>query len=164
MRTIVHQGHYLTLSTEEVDGHLYERVSMRSGVRVIPIQDKKILFIKEYRKHEKRSRLKLISGWVDKDHVSTLDIAKEELREEVSMEAGEWSLFHTHHTSNGTIEEHVDYFIAKELHGLPKQVNPDNDIVEEQIWLDQEEFVDRVRVREILWDKDVVVVWMLIAQ
>ena len=48
MRKIIHGGKYLTMSTEDIDGHLYERVTLRPGVKVIAIQDNKFLFIKEY--------------------------------------------------------------------------------------------------------------------
>lgn len=76
MRKNVFEGKYLTMSTEDINGHIYERVNMRAGVRVVPVEDDKILFIKEYRQHEQKSRLKLIGGWVDKKDKTPLEIAK----------------------------------------------------------------------------------------
>ncbi|HIP50374.1 MAG TPA: hypothetical protein EYG99_02900 [Candidatus Pacebacteria bacterium] len=160
MRKIVYRGKYLTMSTEEIDGHIYERVSVRSGIRVLPIRNGKILFIREYRKHEQGSRLKLIGGWVDKKNKTSLEIAKEELSEEVSMKANDWELFYTYKTLNGTIEEEVDYFIASDLEKLPPQKNPDSDIVEEIIFLSELELKEKLREKEILWDKDITVALM----
>ncbi len=161
MRKIVYKGKYLTMSTEEIDGHIYERVSVRSGIRVLPVKDDKILFIREFRKHEGSSRLKLIGGWVDKENKSPLEIAKEELKEEVSMKASDWELFYTYEIPNGTIEESVDYFIAKDLEELPPQENPDSDIVEDVMFLGENEFKEKLQAKELRWDKDVVVALML---
>jgi len=38
MRKIVYRGKYLAMFTEEIDGHIYERVSVCSGIRVLPIK------------------------------------------------------------------------------------------------------------------------------
>jgi len=160
MRQIVYSGQYLTMSIEAVDGHVYERVTLRSGIRVIPVQDNKVLFIREYRTHEKITRLKLIGGWIDKEGKTALKIAQDELREEVSLKAKDWSLFYTYNTPNQTIEEKVDYFIAKDLTQLPKQKNPDSDIVEEIVFLTEEDVKNKLSKKEILWDRDMVVVMM----
>jgi len=124
------------------------------------LRNGKILFIREYRKHEQGSRLKLIGGWVDKKNKTSLEIAKEELSEEVSMKANDWELFYTYKTLNGTIEEEVDYFIASDLEKLPPQKNPDSDIVEEIIFLSELELKEKLREKEILWDKDITVALM----
>ena len=124
------------------------------------LRNGKILFIREYRKHEQGSRLKLIGGWVDKKNKTSLEIAKEELSEEVSMKANNWELFYTYKTPNGTIEEKVDYFIASNLEELPPQKNPDSDIVEEIIFLSELELKEKLREKEILWDKDITVALM----
>jgi len=160
MRKIIHRGKYLTMSTEEIDGHLYERVTMRPGVAVLPIKDDKVMFIKEYRTHEKRSSLKLISGWVDKENKTILEIAKEELKEEASMKAENWKLFYKYDTTNFTIEEKKSYFIAENLQKLPPQNNPDNDIVEEVIFLNEKEVKEKLLTKELLWSKDFLVVLM----
>ena len=148
------------MSTEDVDGHIYERVSVRSGVRVLPIENGKMLFIKEFRKHEGKARLKLIGGWRDKEDLTSLEIAKEELREEISMKARNWSKFYTYETPSGTIEESVDYFVAQDLEKLPPQKNPDSDIVEEIIFLNKLELKEKLKAREIMWDKDITVALM----
>jgi len=160
MRKTIYQGKYITMSTETIANHIYERVTLRPGIKIIPIKNNKILFIKEYRQHEKSSRLKLVSGWVDKKNKSVLKIAKDELREEASYQAKKWSLFHTRQTPNQTIESHTDYFLAKGLTKLPQQKNPDNDIVEEVIFLTKNAIIKKLRQKKITWDDDIAVVLM----
>ncbi len=160
MRKIIHQGKYLTMSTEEIDGHLYERVTMRPGLAILPVKNDKILFIKEYRTHEKKSSLKLISGWVDKEDKTTLETAQEELREEASMEAEKWELFYEYNTTNFTIEEKKSYFIAENLQKLPPQKNPDTNLVEEIVFLNEKEIKEKLLTKELLWSKDFLVVLM----
>jgi hypothetical protein len=46
MRKIIHQGKYLTLSTENIQNHLYERATLRPGVKIIAIHQDKFLLIK----------------------------------------------------------------------------------------------------------------------
>ena len=83
------------------------------------------------------------------------------MREEIFMKANNWELFYTYEMPNGTIEEKVDYFIAKDLDKLPPQENPDSDIVEEIVFLGEKELKEKLLKKEILWDKDVTVALML---
>ena len=161
MREIVYRGKYLTMSLEKIGDNVYERVTLRSGIRVIPVDESgKVLFIREFRTHEKKSRLKLVGGWMDKEGLTSLEVAKEELREEVSLRARKWKLFHTHNTANATVEERVDYFVAEDLEKMEKQSNPDSDVVEEIIFLDRDGFLEKLKQKEIIWDKDVAVLFM----
>ncbi len=161
MKRIIYTGNYLKLSEENINNHIYERVMIRNGVRVIPIKDNKILFIKEYKPHENKSSIKLISGWMDKEQKSPLLTAKEELIEEVSMQADKWNLFYKYDSTNSTVEETVFYFTAKKITTLEKQDNPDNDIVEEIIFLSEKDFVRKLEKKEIQWGKDIAVLFML---
>jgi ADP-ribose pyrophosphatase len=160
MRKIIYQGEYLTMSTENIAGHIYERVALRPGVKILAIKNNKILFIKEYRTHEKSARWKLVSGWVDKKNKTTLEIAKEELREEASYRANNWRLFHQHNTPNQTIEQSVSYFLATDLKLLSKQKNPDSNIVEEITFLNKNEVIEKLQKKEIYWDEDMAVLLM----
>lgn len=161
MKKIIYHGKYLKLSEENIAGHIYERVSIRNGIRILPMENNKIIFIKEYRKHENKSSIKLISGWIDKKSKSALTIAKEELKEEASMKAKYWETFYIYNTNNSTVEENITYFIAKELTKLKKQINPDHDIVEEIVALTELDLLKKLRAKEILWGKDITVVLML---
>ena len=160
MRKIIYRGKYLTMSTENIDGHIYERVTLRPGVKILAIQDDKILFIKEYRTHEKSARWKLVSGWIDKEDKTTLEIAQEELREETSYQANNWKLFHEYYTPNQTIEQRASYFLATDLKLLPKQKNPDSNVVEKIVFLNKNEIIKKLQKEEIYWDEDMAVVWM----
>jgi 8-oxo-dGTP pyrophosphatase MutT (NUDIX family) len=164
MRKIIHQGKYLTLSTENIQNHLYERATLRPGVKIIAIHQDKFLLIKEYRLHEKKSCLKLVSGWQDKDNKTSLEIAQEELQEEAGYQADNWKLFHRHQTPNNTIEEKVDYFIATNLHRLSRHSNPDNDTVEEVLFLSKEELLQKIDTKQILWDTDTAVLLIYLWQ
>lgn len=62
MREIKYKGNYMEVSEENIDGHIYERVKLLPGVIVIPVRDGEILFMREFRKHENISRIKLVSG------------------------------------------------------------------------------------------------------
>ncbi len=160
MRKIIHQGKYLTMSTEEISGHLYERVIMRPGIAILPIKDDKIMFIKEYRPHEGTSSLRLLGGWIDKEGKTTLEIAQEELKEEASMKAEKWKLFYQYDTTNFTVEERKSYFVAENLQKLSPQQNPDNDTVEEIIFLNEKGVKEKLLTKELLWNKDFLVVLM----
>ncbi len=162
MKEIKYKGKYLQITEEDIDGHIYERVRLKSGVRILPVRDNKILFIKEYRPIEKKSSLKLISGWVDKADKTILEIAKEELKEEVSMEAEKWKEFYCRNTDNHTVENKVTYFIAEDVKELKEKVeNPDNDIIEEVMWLDEKKFWELLEEDKIHWFSDNLVVAML---
>ncbi|MCI5050689.1 MAG: NUDIX domain-containing protein [Candidatus Pacebacteria bacterium] len=126
MKEIKYQGNYLTLSEEVINNHVYERVSLRPGVHVMPVKNEKILLMHEYRPHEKKSRWKLVSGWVDKEHMSPLDHAKEELAEEVGMQAKNWSELYNTHFPNATINGNTYYFLCSEVSELEIKIeNPD---------------------------------------
>lgn len=126
MKEIKYQGKYLTITEEIINNHTYERVSLRPGVHVMPVDRNKILLMNEFRPHEKAARWKLVSGWVDKEHLSPLDHAKEELAEEVGMQAEEWQeVYNTIHP-NGTVNANTYYFICKNITELEKKIeNPD---------------------------------------
>ena len=145
------------MSTENIAGHIYERVTLKSGVKIIAIKNNKFLFIKEYRTHEKTSRLKLVSGWSDKPSKTTLEIAQEELREEACYKAKKWSLFHTSQNIGQTVEFPISYFVAEDLTLLAPQKNPDSDIVEEVVFLGHKELKEKLLDKKILWDEDVAV-------
>ena len=164
MRKIIFQGKYLTLTVEEINGHLYERVRLRPGLKIIAENQGKFLFIKEFRTHEKAARWKLVSGWLDKEGKTPLEVAQEELREEVSYRANKWKLFYRRQTPNHTIELDTYYFVAQDLATLPPQTNPDSDRVEKIAWLTAEEIKQKLRQREIDWDEDMAVMLMYLEE
>jgi len=164
MRKIVYKGNFLEVSEESREGwdHPYERVKIRSGVKILPVKDDKILFIREYRVAEQETAIKLISGWMDKEGKSPIQIAKEELAEEVGMKAEKWWEFHHMNTDNFTIENKVWYLVAENVEELEvKPENPDHDIIEEVLWLTEEEFWKMADKKNINWFSDNFVAAML---
>ena len=162
MKKIKYKGKFLELSEEYVNNKAYERVKLRPGVKVLPVKDNKILFIREFRVYEKHTSIKLISGWMDKEGKSPLEISKEELAEEASMEAEKWTEFHYMNTDNFTVENKVWYYIANNVKELKEKVkNPDHDIVEELLWLSEEEFWEMCDRQDIPWFSDNFVAAML---
>lgn len=161
MKEIKYKGKYLEMSEENIGGHIYERVKLRAGVAVIPVKGDKILFIREYRKHEGKSKIRLVSGWMDKEGFSSLQVAKEELSEEVNMKAEKWELFYTSGIVNGTVESQIDYFIAEDISKTEQEVqNPDGDVVEEIFWMTEKEYMEKIEKREIEWSEKSTVAMM----
>lgn len=162
MKITKYKGNFLEITEEDMEGHIYERVRLRSGVKVLPIKDNKILFIREFRVHEKESSIKLISGWMDKDGKTSLEIAKDELAEEAGFQTDKWEEFHCMNTDNFTVENKISYFIAENIEPLVKKIeNPDHDIVEEILWLTESEFWEMADKKEINWFSDNFVAAML---
>ena len=162
MKKIVYKGKFLEVSEEYFNGKPYERVKLRPGIKVLPVKDNKILFIREYRVIEQQTSVKLISGWMDKEGKSPLEIAKEELAEEAGLEAEKWYEFHYMNTDNFTVENKVWYYVAENPKELEEKIeNPDHDIVEELLWLSEEEFWKMCDRNEINWFSDNFVAAML---
>ncbi len=142
MRRIVYQGNYITVSEEEISGHLYERVSLRDGVHIIPYDEEKgILLIREYRVHEKGERWKFVSGWVDKKGKSLLEHAKEELAEELGLQAGKWTLLYQEKNKNATCSTSLHVYLCEEISPLKeKSKNPDSGEILEMKWFNFQDF------------------------
>jgi len=126
MKEIKYQGNYITVTEEEINGHIYERAQLREGVRVIPIQNNKVLLMSEFRPHEKDYRWKLVSGWCDKEKRSPLEHAQEELAEELGMQAENWKEFFNSILPNATLSPSTHYFLCENISELEEKVeNPD---------------------------------------
>ena len=155
MKEIKYKGKYLEITEENIKGHIFERVLLRPGVRVYPVKDGKILLINEFRSHEGRARWKFIGGWVDKSGKTELEIAKEELLEEVGMESGKWEQFHVFDTGDSTVGIKSTYFIVKNPTQVEKPpVNPDHDVIKEIKWVSLDDLWEMIDRKELLWDYD----------
>lgn len=141
----------MTLTEERLENHTYERVHLRSGVFVIPMNEKReILLIKEKRKHEGEIRWKIITGWVDKKHVDPEQIAREELAEEAQMQCQEMQQVYEVPRSKQTISTHEYYYIAKNCSDLAVPINnPDGDIVLDMKWVSESEYLELIDSQEI---------------
>ena len=118
---------------------------------------KKILLIKEYRKQYKMEIWKFVSGGMDKPHLDSLDTAKEELAEEIKMEANEWSLYHQFDKTFSSVN--IYYYIATNPTLMENPIpNPDeDDIIVEQKWVSLDELWVMVDAKELIWKESVLV-------
>jgi len=151
----VYKGNYITVTEEMMGDHTYERMVLRPGVCVIPAKDGEILLIKEFRAHEKGARWKAVSGWMDKDGLDNLTIAKEELAEEVGMAAENWEKLPHFDIVDKTISIETSYFIAHDPYLLedPPE-NPDHDEIEQLRWVSLRAYEIMLENGEMMWDRD----------
>src|SRR5581483_3525340 len=132
-----------------------ERVVLRPGVRVYPVKEDAVLMIHEFRNHEGVTRWKFIGGWMDKEGKTELEIAKEELLEEVGMKSDNWEKFHVFDTGEATVGIRSTFFIARNPVAVTlPPLNPDQDRVIESRWVTLEELWRVVDAKEIWWDYD----------
>jgi len=163
---IKYDGDYMKITEEQIDGHNYERVYLRGGVKVFPInEDGKMLVMKEFRIHEGSARWKFVSGWSDKKEMSFLDIAKAELAEEVALEADTWEELTTEalFMKKQTFNPNTRFFFCfdiKEMKNAPE--NPDRDTVEETKWISYAELWRMVETDPAMWDEDTLIALMLL--
>lgn len=148
-------GKYITVTEEDINGHTYERATLRPGVHVIPIQDNKILFMNESRIHENGSRWKLVSGWCDKVDLSPLDHAKEELAEELGMQADNWEMIYDTNAPGATLNPHTYYFTCSNVTHIQEHIhNPDHGCeVLGHKWFGFQEILDAV-AGGVMWMDD----------
>ncbi len=151
----VYEGRYITVTEETIDYHTYERMYLRPGIVVLPVNQRKILLILEDRVHEVEPRWKLVSGWMDKDGLDDLEIAQEELAEEVGMASDQWEKLPFCGRSRNTLNVPIAYFAAHNPYHLsnPPQ-NPDNDVVLERKWVDFAMYNNLLDDGAVMWDRD----------
>jgi len=166
MKNIRYEGKYITLSEEVIGTHTYERITLRAGVNVIPVKDKKVLLIKEKRTHEDEPRWKVVSGWCDKDEKTPLSHAQEELAEEANMQAEHWEEVYTTNIPNATINPNVHYFTCFGLSELSYiHENPDSCIILEKKWFSFDELFELINTKQTWMDHSLMVVlWVLYNQ
>jgi len=164
MKEIRYQGKYITTNEEVIDSHTYERTELIPNVHVLPTRDNKILFMNEFRRHEKGSRWKLVSGWCDKDGVSPVDHAKEELAEEVNMQADHWEELFYANVPNATVNLNTHYFLCTDISDLEINVpNPDiGSEVLEYDWFDYDQIFELLNEQK-MWPgaSTMIAVWYL---
>lgn len=158
MREIKYKGKYIELTEEQIAGRVYERVSLRKGVQVIPYRDSKILLQKEKRRVEGgRARWKLISGWVDKENRSTLDHAKDEFLEEMGLVADGWLEYHISDSSIFTVNPAHYFYICENISKSNFNViNPDLgcEILDSR-WFGFNDILEKMSLGEIICDNTI---------
>src|SRR6476661_361970 len=91
MEKTVYKGNILKVTEEEIDGIVWEKVYLPSGVIVFPITDDgKIMLIKEKRPHETPNvRIKPVSGILEPEKGTPEENAQREMQEEIGYKARE---------------------------------------------------------------------------
>ncbi len=137
--------------------HRKPRQARNDIVIVFPYHNKKILIIKEYRKDLDAELWKFVSGGMDKPHLDSLHTAKEELAEEIKMEAEDWSLYHQFDKKFSSVN--IFYYIANSPQLMVNPIpNPDeDDIIIDQKWVNLEALWAMVDSKEIIWKESVLV-------
>lgn len=122
-----YNGAFVQVTEEEINGAIWERVYLKSGVQVFPMtEDKKIYLIEEKRPHEKNPiRLKFVTGLMDKEGEDPLETANREMQEEIGYKANKLEIINHRHAS-GTINNHFYQILATDL--VPSKIpNPDGE-------------------------------------
>jgi len=122
-----YNGKFIKVTEELIDGAVWERAYMKSGVQVFPMtEDGKIYLIEEKRPHEKNPiRLKFVTGLMDKEGEDPLETANREMQEEIGFKAEHLEILN-HRQATGTINNHFYQVIAKNL--TPSKIpNPDGE-------------------------------------
>lgn len=127
MEITKYEGRFIKVTEEIMDGAVWERAYIQSGVQVFPITSEgKIYLIEEKRPHEKSPvRLKFVTGLMDKEDEDPLDTANREMQEEIGLKASHLEVL-MHRESSGTLNNHFYQIIATNL-VLSKIPNPDGE-------------------------------------
>lgn len=122
-----YNGAFIQVTEEEINGAIWERVYLKSGVQVFPMrEDGKIYLIEERRPHEKNPiRLKFVTGLMDKEGEDPLATANRELQEEIGFKAHSLEIIN-HRQASGTINNHFYQILARDLEES-KIPNPDGE-------------------------------------
>jgi 8-oxo-dGTP pyrophosphatase MutT (NUDIX family) len=152
METEVYKGQIIQVTEEKINGIVWERAYVPSGVIIFPITDEgKILMIKEKRPHENPPvRLKPVSGILETKYGGPEENAQREMQEEIGFKANKMEEFMTLKGS-GTLNSTQHYFKATGL--IPSKLpNPDGeDIILEIIGFTPDELLGKFMRDEIKW-------------
>lgn len=83
---------------------------------VLALDDQERVFcLRQYRHAAQRRFVELPAGLCDVDGEDPLEAAKRELREEASLEAGEWTYLTSTYASPGITSEVMHFYLARDL-------------------------------------------------
>jgi len=120
-----YEGKFIQVSEEVIDEKVFERVYIHDSMVIFPITNEgKILFIKEYRPHEKpNERWKPVTGFYESGDLT--ENVNRELQEEIGKIASKVELYFKVKPS-GTINSTTYFAIARDLTDS-KLPNPDGE-------------------------------------
>jgi 8-oxo-dGTP pyrophosphatase MutT (NUDIX family) len=83
---------------------------------VLAVDDQERVFcLRQYRHAAQRRFVELPAGLIDEDGEDPLEVAKRELLEEASLEAGEWTHLTSTYASPGISSEVMHFYLARDL-------------------------------------------------
>jgi ADP-ribose pyrophosphatase len=92
------------------------------AVVVLAVDDEeRVHCLAQYRHPAGRRFVELPAGLCDSPGEPPLEVARRELREEVGVEAGEWTQLATTYSSPGISSEQMHFFLARQLRELPER-------------------------------------------
>lgn len=126
MEKTKYHGQFVKVTEEEIEGNIWERVYLKDGVIIFPLNENdEILMIEERRPHENHPiRLKFVTGQIDGDEDPLLT-ANRELQEEIGKKADNLETL-LHKETSGTINNHLFQVLAYNLSDS-KIPNPDGE-------------------------------------
>ena len=127
MEEIKYDGQFIKVTEELIEGNIWERVYLKDGLQIFPMNDQKeIYMIEERRPHEINPiRFKFVTGLMDKIGEDPLETANRELQEEIGLKAKTLKIIN-HRVSSGTINNQFYQILATEL--FPSKIpNPDGE-------------------------------------
>ncbi len=116
----------LNVDTLEHNGHVFTReyISYRGAVTAIPVLDKQIVFVKQYRHPAGAELLELPAGKLE-NHEEPLACMNRELQEEIGFKSNKIREISEFYTAPGYSTEYMYLFMAEELE--PSKLPEDRD-------------------------------------
>jgi 8-oxo-dGTP pyrophosphatase MutT (NUDIX family) len=102
---------------DQPDGETFKRIVLEhpGAVVVLAIDEQdRAVCLSQYRHAAARRFVELPAGVIDADE-EPLEVGRRELREEVGLEAGEWTHLLSAYSSPGYSAEQIHYYLAREL-------------------------------------------------
>jgi 8-oxo-dGTP pyrophosphatase MutT (NUDIX family) len=132
----------------EHDGVTFERdvVTHPGAVAMLAINERdEIGLIRQYRTPFDRFCWEIPAGTLDVPGEDTLTAAKRELREELGVEAQQWTLLGTFMTSPGWSNQRMWIYEARVLHDVPRSPAGPEETSSSVHWLSPEELRETLR-------------------
>lgn len=149
MKDFKYKGKFVTAFEEDINGKTFERVAIRPGVRVYPLQDEKLLMIHEQREISQKAKWRFVSGWMDKEGLSPEQTAREELMEEVSYDAKKFIPAFTLEKNGTTIQKSYEFVAIKPFKLETPIENPDADIILDTKWVTLDDLYSMLDAQEV---------------
>jgi ADP-ribose pyrophosphatase len=138
----VYSGRVVSMRVDEIAGPYggvvrREVIEHPGAVVVIAVDEEdRVYLVRQYRHPIRRFLLELPAGTLEPGE-EPLAAAQRELREEVGLEAGEWTNLGSFFSSPGFVNEHMHAFLARKLAETDTDPDEDEDITVVRYRLDE---------------------------